>query len=455
MLRFRTMALIFLALIILTASRVQAQEANAEKYPPGLIVITVAKGSPAELAGLKVGDMVLSLEGTPLRFDSQIAPLRDKAIWEGKKALSAVVRRGPESLTLNITAVPNLGLATRPPLPTDVQKLYDEAVALTQSETAPRLAKLKAGAEAAEKQGDLRAAAWLWYQTYSQAVSGSEEEGRALNQALRSAGATGDLLLEALCRVQLGDVVWQRGKLDAAEAYYKRALAIRERVAPRSVPVAESLINLGNLASDRGKSEEGEAFYKRAYSIFQHLAPGSLDLANSLTSLGYSAAGRGALDEAVDWFQKAWRIVRDQGGLVIGDTNRQEFGRENAFLVTQLVIFQVLLGHVDAALVTLEEGRSQALVQSMADRGITEKVTPREVWRAYEDARSRQAVAFKEAERAAAALSNAEALRISLKEQNADGARYEGDGRGLDRPHAVAAVRRREDDRFQPVEGER
>jgi S1-C subfamily serine protease len=48
-----------------------AQESNAEKYPPGLIVSSIAKGSPAEQAGLKVGDLLLSFDNKPLRFDSQ------------------------------------------------------------------------------------------------------------------------------------------------------------------------------------------------------------------------------------------------------------------------------------------------------------------------------------------------------------------------------------------------
>ena len=39
----------------------------------------------------------------------------------------------------------------------------------------------------------------------------------------------------------LGNVAWNRGDLATAEAYHKRALAIREKLAPDSLDVASSL----------------------------------------------------------------------------------------------------------------------------------------------------------------------------------------------------------------------
>src|SRR5438552_3694454 len=96
-------------LLLPAGSMARAQEANAGKYPPGLIVTAVAKDSPAEQAGLKPGDLLLSLYGKELRFVSQIAPIRDKAVQDGKKVLDVMVRRGAESLTLHLTIALRFG----------------------------------------------------------------------------------------------------------------------------------------------------------------------------------------------------------------------------------------------------------------------------------------------------------------------------------------------------------
>src|SRR5260221_13516614 len=96
---WRTIGTLWMVALILNAilpSR--TQEANAEKYPPGLIVVSVAKDTPAEQAGLKPGDLLLSLDGKPLRFVSQIASIRDKALWDSKKTITLTVRRGVDNL---------------------------------------------------------------------------------------------------------------------------------------------------------------------------------------------------------------------------------------------------------------------------------------------------------------------------------------------------------------------
>src|SRR5579862_884525 len=103
------------------------RQANAERVTPGLIVASVAQnsagGQQTESAGLRAGDMLLSLDGKPLRFVSQIVPIRDGAAWDGKKTIAAVVRRGGQTLTLNLTTAIPQDFETRPPLPPGAAKL--------------------------------------------------------------------------------------------------------------------------------------------------------------------------------------------------------------------------------------------------------------------------------------------------------------------------------------------
>src|ERR1051326_4012982 len=101
---WRTFVSLSLMLVLLLSAILpsRTQESNAEKYPPGLIVMSVAKGSPADQAGLKPGDLLLSLDGKPLRFVSQIAPIREKALWDSKKTFPLFLRRGTGNLTLTM-----------------------------------------------------------------------------------------------------------------------------------------------------------------------------------------------------------------------------------------------------------------------------------------------------------------------------------------------------------------
>ena len=83
----------------------------------------------------------------------------------------------------------------------------------------------------------------------------------------------------------LGIVARDRGELATAEAYYKRALAIKEKLAPDSLDVALPE-QPGDVARDRGDLATREAYQQRALAIREKLAPDSLDVAVSLNSLG-------------------------------------------------------------------------------------------------------------------------------------------------------------------------
>lgn len=116
-----------------------------------------------------------------------------------------------------------------------------------------------------------------------------------------------------------------------------------------------------------------ETYFLRQLKITRRLAPGSLDLAANLNKLGDTASQRGKLRDAEDQYQEAWKIVKRQAQQVTGDSGRQAFGRMNHYYAADLVSIQLKRLEADAAFVTMEEGRAQALLQAIAEKGGLQK----------------------------------------------------------------------------------
>ena len=107
-----------------------------------------------------------------------------------------------------------------------------------------------AGKEAYE-QGNYTKAEKLWVAALKEAEKFGPQDPRL---------ATGLNNLAALYRAQ--------GKYGEAEPFYKRALAIREKVlGPDHPDVATSLNNLAGLYETQGKYGEAEPLYKRSLAI--------------------------------------------------------------------------------------------------------------------------------------------------------------------------------------------
>ena len=505
-----------------------ALQANAAKYPPGLLVTGVDKGSPAEQAGLKAGDLLLAMDGVALRFIYQLIPLRDQALWANKQTIMIAVQRGTQRLQLSVTVAPLLGIVSQPLLPDAAAKLYAEAHALTfASQRAQWLAKVKAAAQAAEQAGDIRAAAWLWNAVYWSTQYRFGDKAEVISRTLLLAAKTGDAFLTAASLVELGnfaqhrgkleeaeqlyryaltiqeqlapnseavagslsnlgdvahnrgkleeaeqfhrraltidekiapdsldipdvlsslgDIAHDRGKLDEAEQLYRRALTFTEKLAPNSLEVAASLNSLGNVAHDRGKLDEAEQLYQRVLTIREKLAPDSLDIAASLNNLGNVARNRGKLEEAEAKYSQAWRIVQRQGRQVAGDSARQEFGQAYSSYAADLLTVQLQGNHREAAFVTLEQGRSQALLQVMAERRLTEKVTPLEVWQRYQDALAKHNAAFKQAEQSMAQVEKARVLLQAQQQQKADAATLQEKEKAVTAAEQALAAKRGEE----------
>jgi tetratricopeptide (TPR) repeat protein len=110
---------------------------------------------------------------------------------------------------------------------------------------------------------------------------------------------------------QLGWTAQDRGRLEEAEHWYRKALAISEELGDRP-GMATSYHHLGMTAQDRGRLEEAEDWYRKALAISEELGNRPY-LASTYHQLGITAQDRGRLEEAEDWYRKALAIKEELG----------------------------------------------------------------------------------------------------------------------------------------------
>ena len=151
---------------------------------------------------------------------------------------------------------------------------------------------------------------------------------------------------------QLGRTAQYRGRLDEAEEWYRKSLAIKEELGDRP-GMARHLPWLGVTAEDRGRLDEAEDWYRKSLAIREELGdrpglaahlpsaryhrPGRVDgwmrltdwyrkslaikeelgnrpgMASTYHQLGMIAEDRGRLDEAEDWYRKSLAIDEELG----------------------------------------------------------------------------------------------------------------------------------------------
>ena len=105
-----------------------------------------------------------------------------------------------------------------------------------------------------------------------------------------------------------GNAALERGDLETAESYLRKAFVIRQRLAPGSLSVAESLNALGDVAMDRGDLATAKVDLERSLNLRTRLAPGSREVALSLISLGNLARRRGEIARQQAWFEQAQQL---------------------------------------------------------------------------------------------------------------------------------------------------
>ncbi|HXV60314.1 MAG TPA: CHAT domain-containing tetratricopeptide repeat protein [Vicinamibacteria bacterium] len=236
--------------------------------------------------------------------------------------------------------------------------------------------------------------------------------------AIFEAKAPGSLDL-AMCLGNLGLVVHAQGDLAGARGYFERALAIRAEKAPDSLDVAVSLQTFGLVALSQGDLAGARGYYERALAIFEAKAPDSLRVATGLKDLANVARQEREFARALSLLAQSWRIVRLQGALVTGDQAKQAFGETFAGYSTDLLRVQLDLGERLAAFATLEESRSQALLQMLALRGIENQLDDPSLWNSYREAEFRSQQGTKRLADASTSLDKATAELDAARSEGA------------------------------------
>jgi CHAT domain-containing protein/tetratricopeptide (TPR) repeat protein len=114
----------------------------------------------------------------------------------------------------------------------------------------------------------------------------------------------------AIALASLADVYWRQGKYAEAEALYKRAVVIREKVLGKDHSgVADYLNNLGLILNDQGKYAEAEGLYNRALAIYDKAQNTRQPLvARTLSNLAGVYTHQGKYSEAEALYKRALEI---------------------------------------------------------------------------------------------------------------------------------------------------
>jgi tetratricopeptide (TPR) repeat protein len=110
---------------------------------------------------------------------------------------------------------------------------------------------------------------------------------------------------------QLGNAAFTQGRLDKAEDWYRKALAIREDLGDRP-ELAGTYHQLGMIAQGRKRLDEAEDWYRKALALEADLGDRP-KMASTCEQIGAVARDRGRLEEAERWVRKALVIREDIG----------------------------------------------------------------------------------------------------------------------------------------------
>ncbi len=153
---------------------------------------------------------------------------------------------------------------------------------------------------------------WVWVRFADARGKRSDwlgaEQGYAIAIALSPAIVAADL------ERFRGDALRRLGRLAEAEAAYRRALAVWNRLEPAGLGASTALGALGSLRAAQYELAEANRFYAEVAAIRKRLAAGSWLYANALNNLGTLAGRRNDLAAAEDYLLEALAIAeRGQG----------------------------------------------------------------------------------------------------------------------------------------------
>jgi len=155
----------------------------------------------------------------------------------------------------------------------------------------------------------------------------------------------------------LGALALERGELAEAEALHREALALAVSVVPENLVCAESMAQLAFIGTP-SSTKVAETLGERAFVIRQRLAPESQGMAQSLTNVAGFAYRRGDIVGARDLWMHALDLQR----------RLEPGGAREAWMLNNLGVAAADQGDIDAAEQFMR--RSLALMEKLNARGM-------------------------------------------------------------------------------------
>jgi CHAT domain-containing protein/tetratricopeptide (TPR) repeat protein len=404
-------AIWFLIAIVANTHGAAPVDALDERLEAGVVVVgTIAPGSSSLRAGLQTGDLIVSWRPASRGESTAASPLTTPFAFtrveiEQMPRQPVVLAGARNGAFTEWTITPGiLGLSARPSLPPAILAIYQSASDhLRDGRTKEGANLLRDAATEARAAGSVATSAWLLSRAVGTLITASltadaealateaQRQFTELNQPdvlaqwhrqrgrwfarydpIRAAAeyqtalrldeqlAT-DSLSSALDHRLIGANAYQRGDMTAAGRSATRALALREKLAPQSVEVAESLNDLSGVFGETRETQKSTDLLAQAVAILERLAPGSAMMGRGLHNLGVHAHNSQDFRKAEEYYRR---------GLAI-----RESAAPNSL--------DVSLSLNSLALVAKDQGElNQAEVLHLRALAIQEREVPRSVWTA-------------------------------------------------------------------------
>jgi CHAT domain-containing protein/Tfp pilus assembly protein PilF len=272
--------------------------------PPtrGIVVDELQGGSSLKRAGIEKGDVLVAWKSArgegELRAPFDLREVFDEQLPLGPVTLSVVRGETPMSIV-----IPQ-GYLRDALRPLDTADEVSALWLLTQKgsfdEALTRATSLKLVSIAAQI-GEAKAASLARKGDFAAAEKALDEA-----RALRTPGS----LSYAGTTFLIGETASRHRDIAKAEAAYKEALAIREKLAPEALETSATFNALARAAFYRGDMTAAEDYFSRSLRIQEKVYPGGFEHASNLNGLGVAAFYRGDLAAAEKYWNAALPILQ-------------------------------------------------------------------------------------------------------------------------------------------------
>jgi len=319
----------------------------------GLVVEQVSKNSQAERAGVRSGDILLSWNRAAVQGEFE-SPFDFADVFFEQASRSPIVIsgiRGREQRTWRLSA-DTWGISVRPNFSEPLLSMYLHARTLVAAAKVPEATEyFRIATALSVKSGPSWLPSWL-LSNAAEVVAEKDQQDLSdalYQQAITQAGKTTPFvkaelfreravafadrqdvnsavayydnallecrklnhqtMFEANTLASLAVIELQRGDYAAANDHLRRALAIGEILAPRSIHTVLMIANLAYLYQDEGQLEKAEEYYLKALTQEKRNFPNSPYVEATLTALGVLFDQEGNLARAEVYHRRALSVA--------------------------------------------------------------------------------------------------------------------------------------------------